>query len=378
MIYLDHSATTPLDPEVEAAMGLFLTGEACGNPASAHGPGQLAAVAVRRSRQEVARLLGAQPEEIVFTSGGTEGDVMAVWGLYEAAGRQGRILYSATEHPAVREPAQRAAGGRAVEIPVDRHGRIQLHELERLLDDGEPVALVCVMHASNEVGTVQPVTEVGRLCRARGVPFHVDAVQSVAQVPFDVREVGCDTAVITAHKMYGPKGCGALYLREGTQLVPLMVGGGQEQGLRPGTLNVPGIVGLAAACTQAAEDARDEEMLVDRAEMREQLFDLLQRGWPDLVRLGHPTQRLAGHLSVSLPGLDGAKIVAGLDEHGIAISQGAACHAGADHVPESLRAMGHSSEVARGSLRITLGRSTAPIHMTETARHILAIASRLA
>ena len=370
MIYLDHSATTPLDPQVAAAMEPYWS-DAFGNPASAHGIGARAAHGVARARREVALLLGCAEQEVYFTSGGTEGDGMSVWGVLQAAGGQGRVLYSALEHPAIKDAALRLAGEAAQEIPVDREGRLRLEALEQLLDEGEPPVLVCVMHASNEVGTVQPIVAAGALCRERGVPFQVDAVQTVAQLPFDVEAVGCDLATITAHKIHGPKGAGALYIREGTAIEPLLVGGGQERGMRPGTLNVPCIVGLGEACRQAREAVQGGEKVERMGRLRERLLGLLREGLPEVVILGSPTMRLPGHLSVALPGIDTAQLVVNLDAMGVAVSRGSACHAGSDEVPASLRAMELNLESARSTLRLTLGRHTTESQVEEAVRRVV-------
>lgn len=361
MIYLDHSATTPVHPDVLGAMEPYWR-EHFGNPASSHAAGQGAAGGLARARRQVADLLGAPADTVHFTSGGTESDNMVVWGRWEAAGRAGRMVHSAVEHPAIREPAQRLPGTTVDEIPVDAAGRVRLEELERLLAQGERPFLVSVMHASNEIGTVQPIAEIGALCREHGVPLHVDAVQTVAQLPFDVDALGVDLVTVTAHKIYGPKGIGALYVRPGVELTPLMIGGGQEGGLRPGTVNVSGAVGLGAACELAARRLGEAERLVT---LRTRLLDGLRDRLQGVRILGHETERLPGHLSVALPGVNSRDLVVHLDALGVACSRGSACAAGDAHGSPTLHAMGHGPEVADGMLRLTLGHGTTEAEIDE-------------
>ncbi len=371
MIYLDHNATTPVHPEVRCAIDGFLDA-AYGNPSSTHALGQVARRAVDGARSLVAAAIGAgHPDEIVFTGSATESDNMAVFGACLAAGMQRRhLIISAIEHPAVLEPALelQRQGWRLSIAPVDRFGRLRLTDLEQLLRH-EPAALVSVMHANNELGTLQPVEEIGALARRYGALFHVDAAQSMGKVPVDVDAMRADLLTLAGHKMYAPKGVGVLYVRRGTRLRPLLFGASQERGLRPGTENVAYIAGLgAAARLVVAADAERRQMatLRDRLELR------LLEGIPGLMVNGTRDHRLPNTLHISLPAGSARRIVALLADD-VALSPGAACHADAPEEPSGvMQAIGATAQQSFGALRLSLGYGTARLDIERAADRIIA------
>jgi cysteine desulfurase len=355
-IYLDHAATTPLRHEVLDAMLPLLT-ESFGNPSSAHAFGRAARAALDDAHESVARRLNAQGREIVFTSGGTEANNLALKGAaWAGKGRGHRIVTSSVEHHAVGHTLRylEKFGFEIVEVPVDRYGRVDPDGLEAALN--EKTILVSIMLANNEVGTIQPVAEIAARVRSRkGVLLHVDAVQAAPYVDLDVEALGADLLSLGAHKFEGPKGVGALYLRHGTHIVGQQQGGSQERHRRGGTENVAGIVGMAAAFELAC---------AERAETGVRLRDLRERLQEAILAVdgteltGHPQERLPGHLSVIVRDADGASITVSLDLEGIAASVGSACTSGSTEVSHVLTAMGYPEEEARGAVRLTLGRST--------------------
>jgi cysteine desulfurase len=354
--YFDHNATTPVDPEVLEVMLPFL-GQEFGNASSIHSAGQRARAAVEAARASVAALLGAKPSEIVFTSGGTEADNLAVLGTLAAAGGAKRhLITSRIEHPAVLG-ACHALGRRGVEIsylPVGRDGIVDPGDVRKALRP--ETALISVMHANNELGTVQPIEEIGRIAAEADVIFHSDAVQSAGKLPLDVNQLGVDLLSISAHKLYGPKGVGALYVRTGTVLVAQFHGGHDERDRRPGTENVAGIAGLGKAAELArrhlAEDAGRLRGLRDRLE-RELLAAV-----PEARLNGDAQRRVPNTANISFLGAGGEALVIALDLKGIACSTGAACSSGAIEPSHVLTAIGLSPLEARASLRISLGRGT--------------------
>lgn len=354
-IYLDYAATTPVDPRVAAAMAPYLT-ERFGNASSVHSFGQEAREAVERARAQIAAALGAAPEEVVFTSGATEADNFALFGVAEACRERGRhVVVSAVEHHAVLEPAQvlAARGFEVTILPVDGAGRVDPDAVRRALRPD--TILVSVMHANNEIGTVQPVAEIGRLTRERGIRFHCDAAQTFGLLPTDVDALGVDLLALSAHKRYGPKGVGALYIRRGTPLERFLHGGSQERNRRAGTLNVPAIVGFGEAVRIALAERE-----VEVARLR-RLRDRLVAGLLALdgARLnGHPTERLPGNVNVSFRGADSEALLLALDLQGIAASSGSACTAGSLEPSHVLSAIGLPPEEAAGTLRFSLGRWT--------------------
>lgn len=354
-IYLDYNATTPHAPEVIEAMRPYFE-EHFGNPSSSHWYGRKTREAVEKARSQVAVLLNCAPDEITFTSGGTESNNYAIRGTALARRREGRhIITSQIEHPAVTAVCERLKrdGFEITYLGVNEHGLISVSDVERAIRPD--TILITLMHANNEVGTIQPIQEVAELANARGIVFHTDAAQSVGKIPVDVPSLGVDLLSLAGHKLYAPKGVGALYVRAGVQLERLMDGAGQEYGRRPGTENVLEIVGLGKACEIAQRNLE-----ADREHMR-RLRDRLERGLrqrvPDMRVNGPPDRRLPNTLSVSFHGVD-ANVLLGAIESKVAASAGAACHSGQVQVSHVLRAMQVPEEWARGTLRFSTGRMT--------------------
>ncbi|MBI5440081.1 MAG: cysteine desulfurase [Deltaproteobacteria bacterium] len=349
-VYLDHNATTPVHPTVLEAMMPFF-GEAFGNPSSGHIYGLRARAAVERAREQVAALLSCRPDEIVFTSGGTEANNLAIRGVLEGASPKRHIVTSTVEHPATSRPCDllERHGVEVTRLPVDGFGRV-------LLEGARPfvrrdTALVTVILAQNEVGTLMPVVE---LAHERGSLIHTDAAQAVGKIPTRVDDLGVDLHSIAGHKLYAPKGVGALFIRRGTPIGPVLVGAGHERGLRPGTENVPSIVGLGAACRRAAEDLDDE---ANRQRLlRDDLWESLRATIPAITLNGHPTERLPNTLNISFPRVRGSKVLAIATE--IAASTGSACHEGGETASPVLLAMGIDATSALGAVRLSIGRGT--------------------
>jgi cysteine desulfurase len=354
-IYLDYNATTPVAPEVLDAMLPWLRGQ-FGNPSSTHAYGRRAAQAVATARRQIADLIGAQPQEIVFTGCATEANNLALLGVARALGTsRHHLVISAIEHPAVMAPAMflLEQGWDVTVIPVDGFGRISLEVLERSLR--AETALVSVMHANNEVGSVQPIREIARLTRERGIVLHTDAAQTAGKLPLNVDELGVDLLTLAGHKFYAPAGVGALYVRGGTPVRPVLHGAEQEHGLRPGTENVASIVALGAAAAAATRSlpAATEHL---RA-MRDHLHQRLVAAIPDLRLNGHPDHRLPNTLHVSFPGVSGRALL-GEAADVVAASVGSACHSEHDAVSGVLAAMGADAVRAAGAVRLSVGRST--------------------
>ncbi len=353
MIYLDYNASTPIAPQVREAMLPYLA-EHYGNPSSTHWAGVPAAEAVAHARGRLAALLGCTPDVIVFTSGGTEANNTALKGVVEASGKERpHLAVSAIEHPAILEPCRylERHGVSVTYLPVDRTGLVDPADVARAIRP--ETVLVSVMHANNEVGTVEPIAQISRVTRAAGVLLHSDAAQSVGKIPTKVDELGVDLLSVAAHKFYGPKGVGALFVRAGTPLEPFMHGAGHESGRRAGTENVLLDVGLGAA----AELAQDLSWTADARGLRDRLWAGLQGSFGDVVRLnGHPTRRLPNTLNVSFLGRDGRELLAAMPE--VAASTGSACHSGGTEPSPVLAAMGVPREVGAGAVRFSLGRST--------------------
>ncbi|MEW6173779.1 MAG: cysteine desulfurase family protein [Bacillota bacterium] len=374
-VYFDHAATTPVAPEVLEVILPYLK-ERFGNPSSVHSFGAEAREAVEKARRQVAESLQAEPGEIYFTSGGTEADVLALRGVACACRKKGdHIIISAVEHHAVLETslALDTEGFRVTLLPVDEYGRVRPGDLEAAVTD--KTILVSIMHANNEVGTVQPVKEICGIAHRRGVPVHTDAVQSFGKVPVSVRDLGVDLLSISGHKIYGPKGIGALYIREGTPYEPVFQAGGQERGRRPGTENVPGIAGLGKAAAMAAAGLETE---MERLRgLRVRLVDGLRACLDGVVFNGHPTQHLPGTVHFSIAGIEGGTLLRELDRQGIAVSCGAACTAGHACVSHVLSAMGVSTETAISSIRVSLGRSNTTAHVDRLIEVLAATVARL-
>ncbi len=354
-IYLDHNATTPVHPQVAEAMQPWL-GSQWGNPSSGHAYGSRAKRALAQARAQVASLLDVDAEEIVFTGCGTEADNMALFGAGPAPPGVGRLVISSVEHPAVDAPAAalEERGWTVDRLPVDGRGCVDLQAGRAMVE--RPADLVSVILAQNETGVLQPVAALARLARAAnpGVVVHTDAAQAVAKIPVRPRALGVDLLTLVGHKIYAPKGVGALYVRSGVSLRPLMLGGGQERGLRPGTESIPLIVGLGAACALAAADL-DQEGRRQR-ELREQLWAGLRGRVSRLERTGESTPTLPGTLHVRFPGCEGRELLARAEI--VAASTGSACHTEDGEPAGVLTAMGLSPEQAKGAVRLSLGRST--------------------
>ena len=375
-IYLDYAATTPLDARVLAAMQPYQT-EFYGNPSSLHSFGQAARRAVARAREQTAALVGASSDEVFFTSGGTESDNWALRGIAEeqrAAGRGAHIVTSTIEHAAVRESCRHleACGFSVTEIPVDGEGRVDPAAVEAALR--ADTVLVSIMTANNEVGTIQPIAEIGAVVRARGIPFHTDAVQAAGHIPLDVNVLNVDALSFSAHKFCGPKGIGALYLRRGTKIMPLICGGAQERDLRAGTENVAAIVG----CGKAAEIARAEQC-AEEARLRV-YTEFLRTELSSIDGIsfhGAPDQRLSGILNFGIQGIAQDTMLIRLDLAGFAVSAGSACSAGAARPSHVLQAMGVCAEEARTSIRVSLGRFTEHEDVLSFAETVTELAAQL-
>lgn len=368
MIYLDEAATTPLRRDVLAAMGPYL-GPSFGNPSSHHEAGEAARWGLEQARESVAAAVGGRPGEVTFTSGGTEADNLAVKGIALADPRGRHVVVSAIEHPAVLESARWLArmGFEVTELEVDPDGRVRPEVLAAALRPDS--TLVSVQHASNEVGTIQPIAELAAVAAEHGVPFHTDAVQSAPWLDLDVGRLGVTALSLSGHKLGAPKGVGALWLRRGTLLEPLVHGGGQESGRRSGTENVAGAVGLAAAL-RLVDHASSAEV----ARRRDAFVATVLAGVPGARLTGHPVDRLPGHASFVLPGRSGESVLLDLERHGVVCSSGSACHAGSDEPSHVLTAMGIEREVAQTAVRFTLGRTVDDAKLGEAARALVEVA----
>jgi cysteine desulfurase len=355
-VYLDHAATTPVDPRVRRAMEPYLKSE-YGNPSSLHRWGRRARMAIDAARETVAAALNADPAEICFVSSGTESCNLAIIGCaLKAPPHRRHILVSAVEHHCVLHAAEWLIPlGYTVEhIPVDRYGQVDPDAVRARIRD--ETWLVSIMHANNEIGTLQPVETIARICRERGVWFHVDAVQTFGLLPVDVEVIGCDLLSVSAHKVYGPKGVGALYVRAMTPLQPLMVGGGQERDRRAGTENVAGIVGFAEA-VKLAQSLTPAEAKRQTA-LRDEFIRAVLESIPDASLTGHPTERLPGNAHFRFAGVPSDSLLIALDRAGIAASSGAACSAGSLEPSHVLHALGWDEMAAQEGVRFTLGRDT--------------------
>jgi cysteine desulfurase len=385
-IYLDYNATTPIDPTVLAAMLPYLGGNAddslgeFGNPSSTHVLGKTTHNAVEQARQQVASLLGAQPDEIVFTGGGTEasnqalkGSVFAkLRGFFGRWARGAHLIISAIEHPATTQPCEflKRLGCRVTVVPVDGQGLIDPDAVRKALERG--TTLVSIMHSNNEVGTLQPIREIAALTRERGVLLHTDAAQSLGKVPVDVNELGIDLLTLAGHKLYAPKGVGVLYVRRGVKLEPLLHGAGHEGGRRAGTENVSYLVALGAACAVAQRSLPEATQRLRT--LRDRLWERLRAGLGDRVVLnGHPTERLPNTLNASFVGHVGAELLEKMPE--IAASTGSACHEGKVTQSPVLCAMGVPPEIGRGALRLTVGRFTTQEQVDRASEVLIQAAS---
>lgn len=358
-VYLDYSASTPTDPRVVEDMMPYFT-EVFGNASSIHSFGRKAEQAIEEARETMARILNCQPSEIVFTSGGSESDNLAIRGAAWTArqgGRGLRLVSAPAEHPAVARTVEQLAevmGFERTVVPLDRFGRVDVDDFANACYEGTTIA--SIMYASNEVGTIEPVAELAAAARERGIRFHTDAVQAAGQLPLDVETLGVDLLSLSAHKFYGPKGVGTLYVRKGVELTPAQSGGSHEGGRRAGTHNTPFIVGMAKALELAYTelDAHNAHYQT----MRDQLTDGVLSAVPNAQLTGHPEQRLPSHASFIFDGVDGNTLLMHLDMNGVAASSGSACKTGSPEPSDVLLAMGYSREEALSSLRLTVGRQT--------------------
>ncbi|MCZ6634837.1 MAG: IscS subfamily cysteine desulfurase [bacterium] len=375
-IYMDHHATTPVDERVLEAMLPYFKGQ-FGNAASrTHIFGWTAEEAVDRAREQISALIGAQPKEIIFTSGATESNNLAVKGVAAAYRDRGNhIITQTTEHHAVLDPckALKRQGYDIAVLPVDKYGQLSAQAIAEAMTD--QTILVSVMAANNEIGTLQSVSEIGTICKEKNIPFHSDAAQAVGKIPLDVEAHGMDLLSISAHKLYGPKGVGVLYVRAKPriQVVAQMDGGGHERGMRSGTLNVPGIVGLGVACEIAQEEmaaeAKETKILRDR--LQQKLFD----GLDQIYLNGHPEKRLAGNLNISFACADGESLLMGLSD--IALSSGSACTSATLEPSYVLHALGLSKDLAQNSIRFGIGRHNTESEIDYVAAQVIAEVNRL-
>lgn len=375
VVYLDHQATTPVDPRVLGVMLPYLT-SACGNPSSSHAFGRAAAHAVHAARRQLRELIGASTDtEIVFTSGATEADHLAITGTARALRRAGNhVITTAIEHKAVLSACQHLTrqGFQVDVVPAGADGLVSPADIAAAITPA--TVLVSVMHANNEIGTIQPIAEIGRITRDHGILLHTDAAQSLGSAAFNVDELGVDLASFSGHKIYGPKGVGALYIRRGTvRPVPQIAGGGQEYGLRPGTLNVPGIAGMGEAASILASQRGTDALRITG--LRDRLLATLREAIPGIQVNGSMTHRLPGNLNITMPGIDADQFVAQLT--GVAISTGSACSTGQPEPSHVLTAIGLDRPAARSSIRIGLGRTTTLQHVVFAAEQITTAACRV-
>jgi cysteine desulfurase len=375
MSYMDHSATSPVNPEVLEAMLPYFT-ESFGNASTLYALGREARTAMENGRKQVASLIGAKPEEVYFTSGGTESDNIAIKGTASKLKNKGNhIITSDIEHPAVEETCKylEKNGYQVTYLPVGEEGIVKVSDVEAAITP--ETILITVMHANNEIGTIQPIKEIGALAREKGIYFHTDAVQSVGKIPVNVGDMNVDMLSISAHKLYGPKGIGALYIRKGVRIDPLLHGGGHERGMRPGTENIPGIVGLGKAC-QIAEDNLEKNMEYVSS-LRDRLIQGVLGNIEQSYLNGHPTKRLPNNANFRFTGIEGESLVLQLDAKEINASTGSACSSKKLEPSHVLMAIGLKEVDAHGSLRISLGTENTPQDIDYTIDAINEVVERL-
>jgi cysteine desulfurase len=374
-IYLDYAATTPVHPDVVQAMSPYFT-DIYGNPSSLHCCGQEAKQAVEGSRSLVAALINAYSDEIIFTSGGTESDNTAITGIaYASKSRGNHIITSSIEHHAVLETCHflEKSGFTVTYLPVDKYGMVSPEDVKKTITD--KTILISIMMANNEVGTIEPVSEIGVIAKDGGICFHSDAVQAVGHIPVNVEKLGVDLLSISAHKLYGPKGIGALYIRRGTKIQTYLHGGNQERLLRAGTENVPGIVGFGKAAAIAHKELHAES---DRlTALRDKLIDGLKERVDNFNLNGHPVKRLPGNVNISVEFVEGESMLLSLDLAGICVSTGSACSSASLEPSHVLMAMGLSAEQAHGSLRFSMGKWTTENEIENVLEKVPGIISRL-
>lgn len=374
MIYLDHNATTPVDPAVAEKMAWVLR-DHFGNPSSLYPIGRRVKELMNEARERVAGALGVDRGEIYFTGSGTESDNFAIFGTFEASPGRDEFVTSAIEHPAVIEAAKalEARGVKVTYLPVDAYGSIDLDELRSALTP--KTGLVSIMHANNEIGTIQPVADIVRIAHERGVAVHTDAVQTFGKIDVDARKLGVDFLTVSAHKIYGPKGIGALYIRRGTTICPFLRGGRQERGLRAGTENTAGVVGFGEAVRIMEEKGPKERARIER--LAETLKKGVEDGIPGAKFNGHPVDRVKGTLNFAFPGLEAEAILLALATKEIYVSTGSACSEESEEVSHVLRAIGLRPEIARSSIRMSLGRSNTEEDIAVVLRELPEIVKKL-
>ena len=351
MIYLDNAASTQIHEDVLNSMLPYLK-EQYGNPSSIHRYGRLAHKAIEKARKQIASLINADPAEILFTSGGTESNITALRGI-SMKNPSSRIITSSIEHDAILEPCKKLIqnGFDVIYLPVNQFGVVDYADLKNHIS--EKTSLVSIMFGNNEVGTIQPISEIAKICNEHNIPFHTDAIQAVGKIPIDVKELGVDLLSISSHKLYGPKGIGALYIKNGIDIDPVILGGGQEHGLRSGTENVAGIVGFGKACEIAKNNLNENTSKIKK--LRDILIEKILDEIPEVTLNGHPQFRLPNNTHFTFLGVNGEDLIIKLDEYGIAASTGSACSVNTQKASHVLQAMGFSLEQITGSLRLTIG-----------------------
>jgi len=374
-IYLDYAATTPCDPQVLKAMEPYFF-EKFGNPSSIHTEGQEAKGEIEKAREELASFLGAKPEEIIFTSGGTESNNFAIEGVAYAQEKKGNhIIITAIEHHAITEPCKflEKKGFKVTYVGVDKYGLVSPEDIKKAITD--KTTLISVMHANNEIGTIQPIAEIGKIAREAGIYFHTDAVQTVGHISVNVDDLNADLLSLSGHKFYGPKGVGALYVRKGTRIERFLHGGDQEKGRRASTHNTPGIVGLGKAIELCLDKMQDEAKF--QSVLRDRLIKEIREKISDVYLNGHPTQRLPNNVNFSIKYIEGESILLNLDMLGIAASTGSACTSTSLEPSHVLLAIGLPHEMAHGSLRLTLGRWTKEEDINYLLEHLPRVVEKL-
>jgi len=374
-IYLDYAATTPCDPLVLKAMEPYFFQE-FGNASSIYTEGQEAKAAIEEAREKLASFLGAKPEEIIFTSGGTESNNFAVQGIAYAQSKKGNhIITTVIEHHAIGEPCKllEKRGFEVTYVGVDKNGLVSPEDIKKAIKD--KTILISVMHANNEIGTIQPIAEIGKIARESGIYFHTDAVQTTGHIPTNVNDLNADLLSMSGHKFYGPKGVGALYVRKGTRIERLLHGGDQEKGRRASTYNTPGIVGLGKAIELCRDKMTDEAKF--QMVLRDRLIKEIKEKIPEVYLNGHPTQRLPNNVNFSIKYIEGESILLNLDMLGIAASTGSACTSTSLEPSHVLLAIGLPHEIAHGSLRLTLGRWTKEEDINYLLEHLPVVVEKL-
>jgi len=376
LIYLDNAASTAVHPEVVKAMLPYFDVQ-YGNPSSIHQFGRKAKNAIQKARKQVAALIGAEPDEILFTSGGTESNNTIFYGITFQGEKfeLNHIITSSIEHDAVLEPIKQFEknGCQITYLPVDKHGMINLDDITKSIS--EQTVMISIMFANNEVGTIQPIKEISKICNKYQIPLHTDAVQAVGKIPINVKDLGVDALSISSHKINGPKGVGALFLKKGSTTTPYIVGGGQENGMRSGTENVASIVGFGKACEIAKE--RLSENISHFQTLHSSMLSKIVKEIPHVKLNGHPEKRIFNNIHLTFLGVNGEDLIIKLDEHGIAASTGSACSVHTQKASHVLKAMGFNHEQITGSLRISFGYTNTLVEVEQTVEALKKVVSEL-